>query len=116
MHGLIVSGIAAGVPAAVADRGAPTREDDTNCVADRWGDGPDTPRGSATAPPATRTPQAPNCWTAWMMTRSPWPSPKSPTCSAAGRTYRPAARSGCPGRQPASPPRPAPPANNTAGT
>jgi hypothetical protein len=45
-HGRIVSGAAAGVPAAqwltAGHRRAKTI---TNCVANQWGDGPDTPRG-----------------------------------------------------------------------
>jgi len=71
-HGRIVTGAAAGIPAAqwltAGHRRAKTV---TNCVANRFGRRPDTPRGVRDRAAGTTTPPLPSCWTAWTMTPSP---------------------------------------------
>ncbi len=79
-RGRIVSGAAAGVPAAMwLTPGHRRAKTITNCVASRWGDGPDTRPGSATGPPGSTTRHCRTCWPGSMTRRSPWPG---------GRCYR----------------------------
>ena len=98
-RGRIVSGAAAGVPATMwLTAGHRRAKTITNCIANRWGDGPDTPAGSATGPPGRTTRHCETCWPGSMTRRSPWPSGASATWSNAGWRCRLAARSGCAGR------------------
>jgi hypothetical protein len=79
-QGRIVSGAADGAPTGQwltpGHRGAKTI---TNCVVNRWGDGPDTPGGCGTASPGRRASHSKICWPGWMTRRSPWPSGASGT-------------------------------------